>query len=101
MDRLTAWLAFVHGIHPSPPPTPTPQECLTPETTIELLEACKKGNPPKMGKWGSLPMNGQVSCEGPHGKTTLFDEPPAPGFMMRKDLEAKVDPASVKKEMHY
>jgi hypothetical protein len=40
------------------------QECLTPETTIELLEACKKGKPLKMGKWGSLPMNGQVSCEG-------------------------------------
>lgn len=35
-------------------------ECLTPETTIALLEACKKGTPPKMGKWGSLPMNGQV-----------------------------------------
>ena len=36
-------------------------ECLTPESTIALLEACKAGNPPKMGKWGSLPMNGQVS----------------------------------------
>lgn len=35
-------------------------ECLTPKTTIELLEACKKGTPPKMGRWGSLPMNGQV-----------------------------------------
>lgn len=102
------------------------QECLTPETTIELLEACKKGAPPKMGRWGSLPMNGQVSCEGeyrrlsiwyhgqehdravdalvragPLGKTSLKEEPPAPGFMMRKDLEKKVDPASVKKEMHY
>lgn len=27
---------------------------------IELLELCKAGKPPKMGKWGSLPMNGQV-----------------------------------------
>lgn len=54
-----------------------------------------------MGKWGSLPMNGQVSCEGPHGKTTLKEAPPGPGFMTRADLEAKVDPASVKKEMHY
>lgn len=35
-------------------------ECLTPATTIALLEACKAGQPPKMGKWGSLPMNGQV-----------------------------------------
>jgi NADH dehydrogenase (ubiquinone) flavoprotein 2 len=35
-------------------------ECLTPKTTIELIELCKKGTPPKMGKWGSLPMNGQV-----------------------------------------
>jgi len=35
-------------------------ECLTPESTVELLEACKKGNPPAMGRWGSLPMNGQV-----------------------------------------
>ena len=35
-------------------------ECLTPESTRALLDACKKGQPPKMGKWGSLPMNGQV-----------------------------------------
>ena len=35
-------------------------ECLTPASTIALLEACKQGNPPKMGRWGSLPMNGQV-----------------------------------------
>lgn len=46
-------------------------------------------------------MNGQVSCEGPHGKTSLKEPAPAPGFMMRKDLKAKVDPASVKKEMFY
>ena len=77
-------------------------ECLTPESTIALLEACKKGGPPKMGKWGSLPMNGQVSCEGPLGKTSLKSTPPGPGDFFRKDaLEPKVDPASVKKHMNY
>mmetsp|Transcript_49252 Transcript_49252/g.148253 ORF Transcript_49252/g.148253 Transcript_49252/m.148253 type:complete len:173 (-) Transcript_49252:464-982(-) len=76
-------------------------ECLTPETTIELLEACKKGNPPPMGKWGSLPMNGQVSCEGPLGKTSLFAEPkPVPIPEGRFD-EPKVDPADVKAHMAY
>ncbi len=58
---------------------------------------------PKMGKWGSLPMNGQVSCEGPLGKTSLFDTPPAPGQFLRKveDLTPKIDPAEVKKQMGY
>lgn len=73
-------------------------ECLTPKTTIALLEACKQGRPPAMGKWGSLPMNGQVfiiryntfgcfiislsqvSCEGPLGKTSLFTAPSAIDF---------------------
>ena len=77
-------------------------ECLTPKTTIELLEACKRGQPPPMGKWGSLPMNGQVSCEGPLGKTTLKEAPPGPGAHFRTDaLEAKVNPADVKKAMGY
>jgi len=77
-------------------------ECLTPQTTIALLEACKKGTPPKMGKWGSLPMNGQVSCEGPKGKTSLFEPSPGPGTHFRKDeLIAKVDPAQVAKDMGY
>lgn len=31
-----------------------------------------------MNKWGSLPMNGQISCEGPMGKTTLKDAPREP-----------------------
>ena len=97
-------------------------ECLTPKTTvyptlglpflpiihfrllsllqIELLEACKRGKPPPMGKWGSLPMNGQISCEGPLGKTSLKDGPPSPP-PMRTDLSPKVDPASVKAHMHY
>jgi NADH dehydrogenase (ubiquinone) flavoprotein 2 len=90
-------------------------ECLTPASTIALLEACKAGKPPKMGRWGSLPMNGQViyhhlkchyssmiiiilslcpyyrwhtikvSCEGPQGKTSLFSEPPKPGELFRKE----------------
>lgn len=54
-----------------------------------------------MGRWGSLPMNGQVSCEGPQGKTSLKEPAPKPGFMMRTDLDGKVDPATVKKDMHY
>ena len=75
-------------------------ECLTPKTTVELLELCKQGKPPEMGKWGSLPMNGQVSCEGPKGKTTLATVPGPPKF--RDDLpEPKVDPVSVKQHMGY
>ena len=48
-------------------------ECLTPATTVQLLEVCRAGRPPTMGKWGSLPLNSQVSCEGPLGKMTLQD----------------------------
>lgn len=78
-------------------------ECLTPESTIALLEACKAGKPMPMGKWGSLPMNGQVSCEGPMGKTSLFDAPPGPGLHMRsdEDLAPKVNPEDVKLSMGY
>jgi len=76
-------------------------ECLSPATTIELLEACKAGKPPKMGVWGSLPMNGQVSCEGPKGKTSLFSAPPAPGVGVRSDFTPKVDPVEVKRSMGY
>eukprot|EP00593_Proboscia_inermis_P010992 CAMPEP_0171323550 /NCGR_PEP_ID=MMETSP0816-20121228/115644_1 /TAXON_ID=420281 /ORGANISM="Proboscia inermis, Strain CCAP1064/1" /LENGTH=268 /DNA_ID=CAMNT_0011822285 /DNA_START=459 /DNA_END=1265 /DNA_ORIENTATION=- len=75
-------------------------ECLTPETTIELLEACRKGEPPLMGKWGSLPMNGQVSCEGPLGKTSLHTIPK--GCPVEEGrFDGKVDPASVKEQMAY
>lgn len=78
-------------------------ECLTPKTAIELLEACKAGKQPAMGKWGSLPMNGQVSCEGPLGKTSLFEIPQ--GATVREDaatvFEKKVDPKSVKEHMAY
>jgi len=79
-------------------------ECLTPKTTIELLEACKRGVPPPMGKWGSLPMNGQISCEGPMGKTSLFDIPSSPTQYIRKDEDfskPRVNPADVKKQMGY
>lgn len=79
-------------------------ECLTPKTTIELLEACKAGKPPAMGKWGSLPMNGQVSCEGPLGKTSLETVPGMDVIKatMRKEWpETKVDPVTVKDHMGY
>jgi len=77
-------------------------ECLTPETTIELLEACKAGNPPAMGKWGSLPMNGQVSCEGPKGKTSLtWKEVKVPEVDPKRFEAGEVDPASVKEHMAY
>lgn len=103
---------------------PRVQECLTPETTIQLLEACKKGTPPPLNKWGrcgggllgcrvSLPhlpaavtqlvaapvapaayppssaaLNGQLTCEGPLGKTSLHEIPTTKHF--REDIEAKV-----------
>lgn len=76
-------------------------ECLTPKSIVELLEACKKGNPPSMGKWGSLPMNGQVSCEGPLGKTTLVGEPSFPKVREGGFADGKVDPKSVKEHMAY
>mmetsp|Transcript_64388 Transcript_64388/g.139207 ORF Transcript_64388/g.139207 Transcript_64388/m.139207 type:complete len:272 (-) Transcript_64388:172-987(-) len=79
-------------------------ECLTPKTMIELLDLCKAGKPPKMGRWGSLPMNGQVSCEGPLGKTSLFEAPAKAGKLMRADfdqLERKCNPADVKRHMGY
>lgn len=84
-------------------------ECLTPETTVQLLEACKAGKPPKMGRWGSLPMNGQLSCEGPLGKTSLFNMKELssrdPAKMLRTDIDFKnskqVDPADVKAHMGY
>jgi NADH dehydrogenase (ubiquinone) flavoprotein 2 len=42
-------------------------ECLTRATMIELLEACKV-EPPAMGRWGSLPMNGQCRVRAPRVK---------------------------------
>lgn len=75
-------------------------ECLTPETIIQLLDACKEGKEPPMGKWGSLPMNGQVSCEGPKGKTSLFEIHTYKTDASRFE-KGEVDPAAVKKHMAY
>ena len=80
-------------------PPAAAQECLTPETMVTVLEACKAGKPIAMNKWGSKPMNGQLSCEGPKGKTTLKGTPSGPAC---RELPAKkVDPASVKAHMMY
>ena len=84
-------------------------ENLTPETTRQLLDACARGEKPAMNKWGSLPMNGQLSCEGPLGnKHALVDGPPAIGggkdTRFRSDgvLDGvQIEPASVKEHMHY
>lgn len=79
-------------------------ECLTPESIVALLDACKAGNPPKMGRWGSLPMNGQVSCEGPLGKTSLKEPPPGPGANFRTDglpTPNKMNPGDVRVAMGY
>lgn len=75
-------------------------ECLSPESMKKLLRACKEGKPPPMGKWGSLPMNGQVSCEGPKGKTSLASIPKVAVDKTRFE-GGEVDPASVKKHMAY
>lgn len=76
-------------------------ECLSKTTMIELLELMKEDKLPPVGKWGSLPMNGQVSCEGPLGKTSLYSVPPAPKVAPDRFKDGKVDPASVKKHMAY
>jgi NADH dehydrogenase (ubiquinone) flavoprotein 2 len=62
------------------------QECLTPKTTVELLEACKKGAPPALSQWGSRALNGQLTCEGPLGKTSLQSIPDKPSC---RDLPEK------------
>ncbi len=74
-------------------------ECLTPATMIEVLESCKAGKPLPMHKWGSRPMNGQLSCEGPLGKTSLTQLRTEP--VPTREFKPKVDPASVKKAMMY
>ena len=77
-------------------------EKLTPETTRELLDACRADNPPPMSKWGSKNMNGQMSCEGPEGRTTLdMEKLPDPVSLFKAPLEPKVDPKSVKEHMYY
>lgn len=74
-------------------------ECLTPETTIEILKSCQEDKPLPMKTWGSRPMNGQDSCEGPQGQTTLLGDITGP--QCREFTGDKVDPASVKAHMLY
>lgn len=74
-------------------------ECLTPATTVQVLEACKRGAPLPMTEWGSRPMNGQLSCEGPMGKTTLANT--FVGNVPTRELKPKVDPKTVKAHMGY
>ena len=75
-------------------------ECLTPKSVVELLDACARGEKYDVGRWGSLPMNGQVSCEGPVGKTSLAAVPP-PVAVAEDRFGGEVDPASVKAHMGY
>lgn len=75
-------------------------ECLNPDTMVQVLEACKSGSAPTLTKWGSLPMNGQLSCEGPQGKTSLHSGPARAPFCRELPGE-KVDPAQIKREMFY
>ena len=76
-------------------------ECLNKESIIELLELAKQDNLPPVGKWGSLPMNGQVSCEGPKGKTSLFRTPQPHIIAPDRFKDGAVDPAGVKNHMGY
>jgi len=77
-------------------------ECLTNQTMVELLDACTNDERPSMGKWGSLPMNGQVSCEGPQGKTSLtWNEVIVPEIDPGRFAGGDVDPASVKEHIAY
>ena len=73
-------------------------ENLDEASTIKLLDACAAGEPPVMTYFGSRPMNGQYSCEGPQGKKSLLTNTKA-GQGMR-ELKPKVDPASVMVEMY-
>lgn len=73
-------------------------ESLTGETMLEILKYCQeKGKLPPLKKWASLPMNGQLSCEGPYGLNHVLTEEPKPYC---RELDGKVDPASVKKAMY-
>ena len=53
-------------------------EDLTPESTIKLLQAFKKGEVPTPG-----PMSGRNSCEPMNKATSLTEEPTGPGFGMK------------------
>lgn len=75
------------------------QECLTPKTTIELLNYIRKeGKLPPLNKSGSKPMNGQESCEGINGQKTLLGE--IRGKYCRELPEKKVNPKQVFIDMY-
>ena len=95
------------------------QECLTPETTRQLLDTLATSGPLPMTYYGSRPMNGQFSCEGPmvcyhfshvestltfwiytQGKTSLKSPPPGPERYTR-ELPKNIDPADVGRHMQY
>lgn len=73
-------------------------ENLTPETIVDVLKSCEADSPLPMKAWGSRPMNGQESCEGPQGQTSLTA---ISGPYCRELPAEKVDPASVKAHMMY
>lgn len=75
------------------------QECLTPKTTIELINYIRKeGKLPPLNKSGSKPMNGQESCEGVNGQKTLLGE--IRGKYCRELPEKKVNPKQVFIDMY-
>ena len=76
-------------------------ECLSKETMIEILDLCKQDKLPPVGRWGSLPMNGQVSCEGPLGKSSLYTISGPHKVEEGRFKDGEVDPVSVKKHMGY
>ena len=74
------------------------QENLTPETTRQLLDDCAAGNKPPMNKWGSLPMNGQMSCEGPIGNKHALLKGPLKGG--KSDTRFRTDGALDTVQVH-
>ena len=74
-------------------------ECLTPKTTVELLNYIRKeGKLPPLNKSGSKPMNGQESCEGINGQNTLLGE--IRGKYCRELPAKKVNPKQVFIDMY-
>ena len=75
------------------------QECLTPKTTVELLNYIRKeGKLPPLNRSGSKPMNGQESCEGINGQKTLKGE--LRGKFCRELPAKKVNPKQVFIDMY-
>ena len=55
-------------------------EDLTGETAEKVLDTLRRGETPKVGPQSGL----RRASDGPQGKTTLFEEPPVPGFGMQQ-----------------